>query len=146
MLIYTVKGKITIANDKKNLIHKFDVPNGIKSLKISYSYSPKTLESREKAVEIVKNCFEKYDEQLTGKPADYLPVKNLVTLSLDENGKYRGAAHRQADKQEHIISEDFASYGFQKGKIEQGEWDIVLNVHCVCCDVDYVITVEGEVE
>lgn len=146
MLIFSTKGKITADNDKTNLIHRFDVPENITSLKIKYSYSPKTVENREKAVSLVRSCFEKYDETIVGKPADYLPIKNLITLSVDENGKYRGAAHRQANKQTHIISESFSSPGFTKGKIGSGEWDIMLNVHFIGCDVDYTITVEGEVE
>lgn len=146
MLIFSTKGRITIDNDKSNLLHRFDVPDNIKSLKINYSYSPKTVENRELAVNLVRECFDKYDEQLIGKPADYLPINNLITLSLDDNGVYRGAAHRQANEQEHIISEDYASVGFIKGKINSGEWDIMLNVHYIGCDVDYTITVEGEVE
>lgn len=146
MLIFSTKGKITTDNDKTNLIHRFDVPENITSLKIKYSYSPKTVENREKAVSLVRSCFEKYDETIVGKPADYLPIKNLITLSVDENGKYRGAAHRQANEQTHIISKSFASPGFTKGKIGSGEWDIMLNVHFIGCDVDYTITVEGEVE
>lgn len=146
MLIFSTKGRITTANDKTNLMHKFDVPANIKTLKIKYHYSPKTLEDREKAVITVRNCFDKYDENLIGRPADYLPVKNLITLSLDGLGVYRGAAHRQDDTQEHIISRDFASPGFTKGEIAEGEWDIVLNVHHVSCDVDYTIEIEGETE
>ncbi|MDE6469642.1 MAG: hypothetical protein K2L19_01285 [Eubacterium sp.] len=146
MLIFSTKGKITTANDKTNLIHRFDVPENIKALKIKYHYAPKTLENREKAVAIIHKCFDKYDEALIGRPADYLPVKNLVTLSLDGCGAYRGAAHRQDDTQEHIIRADFASPGFMKGEITAGEWNIVLNVHSVSCDVDYEIEIEGEVE
>lgn len=144
MVIFDKKGKITVDCDKTNISNKFDVPSGIKLLKIRYSYSPKILEDREKAVMIVRDCFEKYDEEMITRPIDYLPVKNLVTISVDENGKYRGAAHRQADRQEHIISENFASPGFIKGAISQGQWDIVLNVHSVSCDVEYEIVVEGE--
>lgn len=144
MLIFSTKGKITVDNDKTNLIHRFDVPSGVKVMTVKYSYSPKTLENRERAVSIVKDCFEKYDETLIGKPAEYLPVKNLVTISIDENGNYRGAAHRQANEQTHILSEEKASPGFIKGKINEGEWDIVLNVHSVSCDVDYNISVEVE--
>lgn len=144
MILLNAKGKITLHNNKTNLIHRFDVPNGLKALKISFEYSPKTLENREKAIEEVKSCLEKYDEVFDGKPADYLPIKNLVTLSLDANGRYIGAAHRQSNKQEHIISADKSSVGFIKTEIEQGEWDIMLNVHSVSCDIDYKIIVEGE--
>jgi len=144
MILLDAKGKITLHNNKTNLIHRFDVPNGLKALKISFEYSPKTLENREKAIEEVKACLEKYDEVCEGRPADYLPIKNLVTLSLDANGRYIGAAHRQSNKQEHIISADNSSVGFIKTEIEQGEWDIMLNVHSVSCDIDYKIVVEGE--
>lgn len=144
MVIFEKKGTLTVECDKTNICHKFDVPSGLKSLKIRYSYSPKILADREKAAMLVRDCFEKYDEKMLTRPVDYLPVKNLVTISVDENGKYRGAAHRQADRQEHIISENFASPGFVKGKVSQGQWDIVLNVHSISCDVDYEIAVEGE--
>lgn len=146
MLLFSTKGRITTANDKTNLMHRFDVPSGMKTLKIKYAYSPKTLENREKAVTIIHNCFDKYNEKMTGRPADYLPVKNLITLSLDGCGVYRGAAHRQDNTQEHIISADFASPGFTKGAIDEGEWCIMLNVHSVSCDVDYTIEIEGEAE
>lgn len=144
MTIFQAKGKITVANDKTNLIHRFDVPEGIKALKITYSYSPKTLDDREKAVAVISKCFEKYDERIITRPADYLPVKNLITLSADCNGEYRGAAHRQDNEQVHIISEDKASPGFIKGRVDALEWDIMLNVHSISCDVDYQILVEGE--
>ncbi|MCM1115884.1 MAG: hypothetical protein NC397_10365 [Clostridium sp.] len=146
MLIFNAKGRITTDNDKTNLIHRFDMHENIKEIKVKYSYSPKTVENREKAVALVRECFEKYDEVLNGKPAEYLPVKNLITLSIDENGNYRGAAHRQASQQEHIIGAHFASPGFTKGEIHAGEWDIILNVHYIGCNVDYEIVVEGEVE
>lgn len=146
MEIFKTKGRITPANDKTNLIHRFDVPDEIDLLKIKFEYSPKTVENREKAIQIVKDCFEKYDEKINGRPADLLPVKNLVTISVDENGKYRGAAHRQNNKQEHIIGCSHSSPGFSKGKITSGEWDIVLNIHYAGCDIDYTVEIEGEVE
>lgn len=144
MTIFEAKGRITPFNDKTNLIHRFDVPQGIKLLRIKYEYSPKILEDKEKAIGIIRSSFQKYDEKPDGSPDEYLPVKNLVTLSVDGPDGYIGAAHRQADKQEHIISPDFSSCGFIKTPVEAGEWDIVLNVHSVSCDVDYCIKVEGE--
>lgn len=144
MIIFSTKGRITPVNDKTNLLHKFDVPENISSLKITYSYSPKTLENREKAAAAVRACFEKYNEAMQGRPADYLPVKNLVTISIDCNGRYIGAAHRQDSRQVHIIGKSGSSPGFINSEIEAGEWDIMLNAHCVCCDIDYTVTVEGE--
>lgn len=146
MKLFEAKGRITPSNDKTNLIHRFDVPDGIGKLIINYSYSPKTLEDREKAITLIRDSFKQYGEPILGRPADYLPVKNLITLSVDCNGRYIGAAHRQANEQQHVISESFASPGFTKSGIEAGEWDIMLNVHYVGCDVEYSIIVEGEDE
>lgn len=144
MLIFSTKGKITPADDKTNIVHKFTVPENTVVLKIKYQYSPKTLPDREKAVNIIHACFERYEETLQGRPADFLPVKNLVTLSLDCMGEYRGAAHRQDNIQEHIIAPGFASPGFIKAPVRAGEWDVVLNVHSISCDVEYSINIEGE--
>lgn len=143
MVLLQKKSKITVKDDKTNIIHKFMVPENIKALKIKYSYSPKNFEDREKAVEVIKDCFKKYDECIVGRPSDYLPVKNLVTLSVDGNGKYIGACHRQSNEQEITISSDFSTPGFIKCPVDSGEWDVVVNVHSISCDVDYTVEVEG---
>lgn len=144
MILFQRKNKLTVKDDKTNIVHKFNVPENIKAIKIKYSYSPKNVDDRELAVNIIKDCFKKYDENMVGRPSDYLPVKNLITLSVDGNGKYIGAAHRQSNEQEITISRDFPSPGFEKCEIEPGEWDIMLNVHSISCDVDYTIEAEGE--
>lgn len=54
----------------------------------------------------------KYGEVQEGNIENYLPIKNLVTVSLDSSREYLGAAHRQSNKQEHIISSAFSSAGF----------------------------------
>lgn len=147
MLIFEKTGKVTPLDDKTNIAFSFHVPQGISRLFIDYSYSPKEFEDREAAIALINERLEKYlGADNCENAEDYLPVKNLITLSLDENGKYRGAAHRQANLQHHEISADFASVGFEKGRIESGEWRIVLNVHCCACDVDFEIKISGEEE
>ena len=142
MLIFEKCGEINPENDKTNIVIPFEVPRGIEKLVIDYSYSPKTEKNREKSLEIIKSCIKKYSAE--GEPEDYLPVKNLITLSLDDSLGYRGAAHRQADSQRHEISADYASNGFIKGKITDGVWRVVLNVHCCVCKVNYIIKISGE--
>ena len=131
--------------DKTNIPLTFFVPSGIEKLIIDYEYSPKLLENEAKATELLEKSIEKYlGDEFSASPEEFMPVKNLITLSLDENGNYLGAAHRQADRQHHEISEEFASVGFEKSKINSGEWQIVLNVHCCACPVDYTIKITGE--
>ena len=145
MIIFETAGKVLPEQDKTNIPLEFTVPEGIEKLIIDYEYSPKTLEDGKKAEKLLAESIEKYlGDEYKAEPQDFMPVKNLITLSLDDNDKYRGAAHRQADKQHHEISKEFASPGFIKGEIHSGKWKIVLNVHCCACDVNYQIKVAGE--
>ena len=100
--LFEKNGFVTPEDDKTNIYSEFDVPSGIDKIIIDYSYSPKTVENRADAVSLISAGLEKYlGTDNRENPIDYLPVKNLITLSLDENGKYRGAAHRQDDVQHH---------------------------------------------
>lgn len=147
MIIFEKSGTVLPEQDKTNIPLAFTVPDGIEKLVIDYSYSPKTLDDKEKAYKLLEKSIEKYlGSECNAKPEDFMPVKNLITLSLDENGNYRGAAHRQADKQHHEISEDAASPGFLKGKIHSGKWKLMLNVHCCACEVNYNVKITGEAE
>lgn len=147
MIIFEKSGIVLPEQDKTNIPLEFTVPEGIKKLIIDYNYSPKTLDDKEKAYKRLEKSIEKYlGSEYNAKPEDFMPVKNLITLSLDENEKYRGAAHRQADKQHHEINENYASPGFLKGKIHGGKWNLMLNVHCCACKVNYHITITGEAE
>jgi len=137
-------------DEKSNAYTPLDVPEGISKLCITYSYSPKILEDKEKSFELIKeNLIRDVGEEWM-EYTDYdefLPLKNLVTLSLlSPDGSYRGAAHRQANEQYHEIGEDFASPGFFKGKVTAGRWWLCLNVHALVTDLCICdIKVEGEV-
>ena len=145
MIIFETAGKVLPEQDKTNIPLEFTVPEGIEKMIIDYEYSPKILENEEKAEKLLAKSIEKYlGDEYKAEPLDFMPVKNLITLSLDDNGEYRGAVHRQADKQHHEISEEFASPGFIKGEIHSGKWLVVLNVHCCACEVNYEIKVAGE--
>lgn len=145
MIIFETAGRVLPEQDKTNIPLEFTVPEGIDKMIIDYEYSPKMLEDREKAEALLKESIEKYlGDEYKAEPRDFFPVKNLITLSLDGNGVYRGAAHRQADKQHHEISREFASPGLIKGEIHAGKWQVVLNVHCCACAVDYKIQIAGE--
>lgn len=145
MLIFEKSGKVLPEQDKTNIPLEFNVPSGIEKLIIDYEYAPKILEDEEKAAKLLEKSIEKYlGDEYKAEPEDFMTVKNLITLSLDENGNYRGAAHRQADKQHHEIGRGFASVGFEKGEIKSGRWTLVLNVHCCACEVNYNICITGE--
>lgn len=135
--------------DEKSTRHiPFIVPKGTEKLFITYSYSPKILDDEEKSIQLIKENLIRDAGEDSAEYTDYnefMPLKNLVTLSLCSPYDFRGAAHRQADNQYHEIGEDFASPGFIRGKIVEGQWDLRLNVHALVTDVCTCnIKIEGE--
>lgn len=136
-------------DEKSTRFIPFNVPEGVKKLCITYAYSPKILEDKEKSYELIKeNLIRDAGEEWTEYTdyEEFMPLKNLVTLYLRSPEGFRGAAHRQADSQYHEISEDFASVGFLKGKITPGEWQLCLNVHALVTDFCVChIEIEAEV-
>lgn len=143
MRIFEASGVITPAEDKKNITYIFEVPENTEKLIINYSYNPKTVESRADALRLINSGLSKYNA-LHINPELELPVKNLITLSFDENGKYRGACHRQPNEQTVVIASENSTPGVINRPLESGEFSIMLNCHFVGCDVNYTITVDDE--
>lgn len=143
MKLFSAQGVATVQESKTNIKYTFDVPEGIKRLTVKYSYNPKTVEDRAAALNIINAGLKQYKAEGIN-PEAQLPVKNLLTLSFDENGRYRGACHRQANEQAIVIAESNSTAGIFNREIEAGEWSICLNAHYIGCDVRYEIEVEGE--
>jgi hypothetical protein len=143
MVIFSKEGKISNQQDKTNIKLNFNVPQGIECLTVKYSYNPKTVDDTAIANKIISEGIKKYNINFANVEA-FLPVKNLVTLSFDENGSYRGACHRQPNEQTIKIAEKNSTAGIINRKIEAGEWDVVLNVHFAGCTINYSIEIEGE--
>ena len=125
---------LTPENEKTNILLPFTVEDECDRLRITYSYSPKELGDCERARKLTEENLERDthgDRHLYPCYKEFLPLKNLVTLSLDSPSRYIGAAHRQDSEQCHTISEDFSSVGFLKSRTEKGQWVLQLNVHAL---------------
>ena len=144
MILLKKKGVITPDMDKTNIAFSFDVPYGVSALNMDFSYSPKTLDDESAAVRLISSALEQYLGTDHGKdPRDFLPVKNLITVSVDDPLGYRGAAHRQPNEQHIVIGGAETSPGFTKGAVSSGTWRVVLNVHCCVCDAAYNLKISG---
>ena len=132
MLLLSQEFQVTPENEKTNLSFPFTVSEGTESLKITFSYDPKILEDDDRANMLIENNIKKDAGEFAHEYTDwdeFKPLKNLITVSVDAPDTYRGCAHRQDKDQIHIIRDDFASRGFHKGKIQKGQWKVVLNLH-----------------
>lgn len=131
--------------DKTNVVLPFTVPAGLTTLQIEMEYDPPT-PPESVGREAVKAALARYARAVTQPDPDgYLPVYNLITLSLDDPSGYRGAAHRRATLQCHRLTAETASPGFLPGALQPGQWQAVLSAHCVLCPVTCRVRVTGEV-
>lgn len=143
MILLSKNGKIKETDDKTNITHEFNVPDNINRINIKYSYSPKTVENNAKAADAISKGIKKYGINPVNA-SSFLPVKNLITLSFDECGEYRGACHRQPNEQNIIICKNSSTPGIINREIQPGLWCVVLNVHYAGCKIDYNIEIYGE--
>ena len=136
--VLSVINTVTPIQSKTNIFHKFELDKDYEEMKIYFSYSPKIHADREKSLELINESMAYYApapyEKAYGRAEDYLPIVNLITISLEDCNGYRGCAHRHDEKQIHTLNETFASPGFYKGKISKGIWCVGVNLHCVITD------------
>ncbi len=114
-------GVLTAAQIKQHIGHVFDLPAGVTSLSIHFTYAP-------------------------GKVSSGI---NMLTLTvLDPNG-FRGAGHRHAPdvdglKTQHVdISLNAATPGYLPGALPMGMWTVEIDAHSILPDapVSYTINV-----
>lgn len=117
--------------------YEVEIPAGCERLVIDFGYTPKRLEDKALAAEIIAAGVRKYmpapyDQELVGYRLEEIPVVNLLTVSLDDPaGTYVGCAHRHAHTQHHEITAASASPGFSAVEIRPGCWRIGLQCHAV---------------
>ena len=132
MMLIEKEFQVFYKDEKTNISFPFDINEDVEGLKITFSYDPKILEDDERANMLIENNIKKDAGEFAHEYSDwdeFKPLKNLITVSVDDPDTYRGCAHRQDKDQVHIIREDFSSRGFHKGKIQKGQWKVVLNLH-----------------
>lgn len=132
---YTAEGTVTPSCSKSHITYVVNIDDKITKLNIDFSYEPKCLDDMEISKHLIQGCLNTYctdvnrDNQEDWKA--YLPLKNLLTLSIDGPDGFRGAAHRLANHQQISISKESATYGFIKGDMLPGRWVITISVHAV---------------
>lgn len=147
MVLLNKSGILTQDDDKTNVRFAFEVPAGVQTLQIRFDYSPKTLDDPIAEQRICEAALKKYNGAVHyGEYRQYVPLNNLLTLSLDDPAGYRGAAHRQDPHQVHTIGAGGSSYGFTNAPTAPGTWYLTVNVHCALCRIDYAVAVTAQTE
>lgn len=123
-----------------DIVFSFQCPAEVEELVVSFTYSPGEEATREICLPAVQAAVTRYyggyPQEIEPMTAEqFLPVKNLITLSLAREGIYLGNAHRWAPEQEHVISCRYASSGFCCPVSMAGAWTGMLHLHEVLSPV-----------
>lgn len=136
-----------------NHTHKeipFDVPEGLKEIRIKIAYSPKDFDDETASLAIVREVLKKDAWYASFEEKDlkyFLPLKNHISLSVDSPDGWLGTAHRHAPVQEHFINERESAYGFRPAPVTSGKWKITLSMNCIITGkVTVRVIVEGSDE
>lgn len=135
--LLTVEMNLKPSDSKRHCRHKFVVGESATSLLCKFTYGPKELKDVDLSKELVMANLPKYlkERQVDSEYWErFLPLKNLLTISLDDPAEFRGAVHRQDAEQNLIIARNDASPGLLPGALPPGEWTVTVSVHCVVTD------------
>jgi len=133
------EGILTPSCSKSHITYTFEIQNEVRRLNIDFSYNPKVLEDQAKAKQLICEGIYKYVEKsqcdgFISKWDSYLPVQNLLTVSVDCYNEFRGCVHRHPNEQHLFITENYASPGLIAGKLCPGQWKVTISVHAVVTD------------
>ncbi|MEC6748258.1 hypothetical protein VXN63_06850 [Marinilactibacillus sp. XAAS-LB27] len=140
--------QLTEDHHQTNINLPFDVIEPASKLTIHFAYNPDEAEeevAKEKILAALQRFVPESEQKKWGNIERYLPLKNLITLSLNYEKTYVGAHHRKDNHQTIVISEHGSDKGFVKQAINAGGWEIQLNAHCIATkEVNVSIQVEVE--
>lgn len=126
--------KLSQKDHQTNIVIPFQLNQAAEKLVIDFSYDPPVVDEKAARIQIrqaLKQFVPATEQKKWGNVDRYLPLQNLITLSLTYENQYVGAHHKKDNHQIIIISKQETSKGFVKRTVEAGEWEIQLNAHCI---------------
>ena len=148
MLLFHKAFPVYPEQTKTNICFDIPVPKDFDRLEIDASYSPKWITDRETIQRLTLEGSIRYGLLPEGTTSvrfeDCPELCNMITLSLDINGRFCGYAHRHDPVQHIVISEAEATPGFHRMRPEKGTLHVVIPVNMVAAGVcNYELSVRG---
>ncbi|GAB2566756.1 CehA/McbA family metallohydrolase [Gracilibacillus alcaliphilus] len=150
-ILFQTKAELTQESIHSHLTYTFYVPEGSQVLMIDFQFTPDILEDNEqKQKNIISEALSRYPQSVEPNEAGQLinsPLKNLLTLSVDDPNGFRGARHCHAPKQHVFISHEDSSPGMLNEVVQPGLWSVTVSVHAIVTDqCHYALTIKADKE
>src|ERR1700730_10375170 len=112
ILLY-VEGELAPTHSKQHRIYPLQIESHLDRLLVDFTYTPKNLDDEIAARNLLQDYLPFYYDQDVHKLIEnynqFLPLKNLLTISIDDTVGFRGAAHRHPNEQHIELSENEAT-------------------------------------
>ncbi|QWU16913.1 hypothetical protein SAMN04487895_110175 [Paenibacillus sophorae] len=139
MMLLNVTGQLAPSDSKHHITYEFRLDKPATAIRLRFAYWPKLLKDEGQAMDLIMKSIDTYIAPEHQSPVRegwrrYLPLKNLITLSMDDPNGYRGSCHRHDAEQNLFLSEQEASEGLLAGKLDLGQWNVTVSAHAVITD------------
>lgn len=137
MILFHKTWQWTPADTKTDVSFSFTCPEHTEALCLTFSFSPDALREEQACLPPIEHALEQYYDgrDRNREPMEasgFLPLKNLITLSLSREGVYMGNAHRWQASQVHVLTKEKADPGFTVPERLEGDWEGMLHLHAIC--------------
>ena len=114
MILFHKTWQWTPADTKNDVSFSFTCPEHTEELCLTFSFSPDALREEQACLPPIEHALEQYYDgrDRNREPMEasgFLPLKNLITLSLSREGVYMGNAHRWQASQVHVLTKEKAA-------------------------------------
>jgi len=135
-ILLNAEGIVTPAASKSHITYTVHLQRDCRELHVEFAYEPKKLEDEAQSKALIEEGLRQYIEAehlqaYAENWRSYLPLQNLLTLSLDDETGFRGAGHRHDPVQHLVVDADKASPGLIPGVFPRGQLRITISLHCV---------------
>lgn len=134
MEVFRLQRNFSRADESKHFYFQFFIKEKSEKIIITFSYKPIHY-SGDDCLDNIVFAYQKVDVNMTKENArGFLPVKNLITLSLDGPSGMIGNAHRHNPNSIYEISAKSADFGFKATDIVPGIYRLCISTHCIASE------------
>lgn len=132
--LFNTSMKLDRSADQSHLQFRMFVPHGMEKIEVDFSYNPTKENDFENVRDIIQYHVNHYDPHLWNNQKaveKMLPLKNLLTISIDDPNGFRGSCHRWEPETKIMIQKEHSTPGMLNREIVSGMWNIVVNCHAI---------------
>lgn len=148
MIVLKEQRRLFAEESCRHIFIPFEVPFDGAELCVRFSFSPSILEDKNKALALLRQGMARYEPEKKFDNSElekFLPLNNMLTLSIDSPDGFVGTAHRYGIKQLLKISAKKSARGFFPQAVKKGIWRVTVSpFHFVTQYVDFDLEVNVE--